>query len=388
MRRLRDYRNHTSRARRLAWLLDRSSAPLSWLHRPAPPPPPGGDERILLLRADHLGDVLMATPAIAALRAARPDARIEVLASPWGAPALEENPHVDQVRTFPATWYESARAGTLQLGDITGTLRELLAGSFDVGVDLRGDPRMIAMMWAAGIRSRVGLGAIGLETVLGASVPLDPSWDHRRRNLEVMALLGADAASAPERPIFTVSPQDREEGERLLAGVPRPWIVVAPGSTRRRNTWGAARFAAAAALLAATTKGSVALVGRDADAWATKEVRDALPDAVDLTARTTLAQLAGLLAGADLLLANDSGALHVAVAAGCPVVGVFGPSDPALTFPYPASAGVALAGPTPCRRPCFRRDCQEDHGYAALDPDRVVEAALPLMQRKRSGVDG
>jgi lipopolysaccharide heptosyltransferase II len=330
---------------------------------------------VLLVRGDHLGDLLMATPAFRALRRARPRAHIEVLASPWGAPALRGNPDVDAVRTFPATWYEAARCGTLRLSDVRRTVAALRRDRFDLGVDLRGDPRMILLLALGGVARRVGLAGLGLETLLGASVPLRSDWDHRRRNLEVAALLGADPAAAPERPVFVIAPEDREAAQRRLAPVRRPRIVVAPGSNRRANTWGAERFAAAAARLAAASGGGIVLVGRKADRWATVEVRDRLGrDCLDLTGTTELGELAGVLAAADLLLVNDSGALHLAVAAGCPVVAIFGPTDPGLTFPYPASAGVALAGPTPCARPCFRRDCTETHGYEKVEPAAVATA--------------
>ncbi len=85
---------------------------------------------------------------------------------------------------------------------------------------------------------------------------------------------------------------------------------------------------------------------------------------------------------ADLLLTNDSGALHLAAAVRCPVVAIFGATDPRITFPYPAAVGVALAGRSACRRPCFRRDCTEDHGYGEVEPAHAVEAALGLLRGK------
>jgi len=104
MRPARDYANHSRRARGIACALDTILSPLIGpagqdVRRSAAGPAP---ERILLIRPDHAGDLLMATPAIRALRAAHPSAKIDLLASPWGAPAVENNPDLDRLRIIDA----------------------------------------------------------------------------------------------------------------------------------------------------------------------------------------------------------------------------------------------------------------------------------------------
>lgn len=380
MRALEHYGNYSGRSRRAAWLLDRLAAPATLLRRGRPPGPPREGERLLIARADHLGDVLMATPALAALRSARPGARIEVLASPWGAPALQGNPHVDAVRLFPATWYEAARAGSAGPAVWLEALAELRRTRWDLGADLRGDPRMVAVLALAGADCRVGHAGQGLEGLLDAAVEPLPRLDHRRRNLEVTRLLGAREEDAPERPVYRVEKGRVEDTARRLADLPRPRVVVAPGTNRRSHTWSAEGFARAAEGLRERAGAGLVLAGREADRWATAAVAARLGSpARDLTGETDLQGLAALLRCADLLLANDSGSVHLAVAVGCPVVALFGPTSPELSFPYPAAAGRALAGPTGCRRPCFRRGCRESHGYEAITPEEVVRAATELL---------
>jgi 3-deoxy-D-manno-octulosonic-acid transferase/heptosyltransferase-1 len=325
----------------------------------------------------------MATPALAALRAARPLARVEVLASPWGAPALQGNPHLDRVRLLPATWYEAARARTLAPGQLLEVWAELLEARFDLAADLRGDPRIVLLLALARARTRIGFSGLGLEDLLDASVPHEESLDHRHRNLEVVGLLGARPEDAPQRPVFRIPPGAGEQASALLSGVPRPRVVVAPGTNRPRHRWPAERFAAAADRLVDRYDAGLVLVGREEDREATAEVgRRLSAPARDLTGATDVPALAAVLQGSDLLLANDSGGVHLAVSAGCPVVAIFGPTSPSLSFPYPLSAGRALAGPTGCRRPCFRRDCPDGHGYDRLGPEEVVEAAAELLRRQ------
>jgi ADP-heptose:LPS heptosyltransferase len=112
-------------------------------------------------------------------------------------------------------------------------------------------------------------------------------------------------------------------------------------------------------------------------------VRDRLPaPCLDLTGQTDLPDLAALLHCSDLMLANDSGGVHLAVAVGCPAVALFGPTSPALSFPYSAGAGRAVAGPTSCTRPCFRRDCGEDHGYETITPEQVIQVSREILEHR------
>jgi len=378
------YRNYTARARRVAWALDRTVAPALALARPPRVPGPArAGERLLLVRADHVGDVLMATPAIAALRRARPEARIDLLASPWGAPAAQGNPDLHQVLTLPATWYEAARAGTLRLADLRASRAAVRAAGYDSAVDLRGDPRIVLFLAACGIRSLVGFSHLGMERILGAATPFDPGLDHRRRNLAVLAPLGADQGSAPQVPVFTVTDAARVDGEDRLADAARPRLVVAPGTNRPRHTWPPARFADAASRALDRLGGSIVLVGREADRPATAAVREALRvPAIDLTGATDLVGLAGVLAASDVLLANDSGAVHLAAAVGCPTVALYGPTSPALSFPYGPAAGRALVGTGTCSRPCFDRGCRASHGYEELEPDAVAGEICALLRER------
>jgi ADP-heptose:LPS heptosyltransferase len=167
---------------------------------------------------------------------------------------------------------------------------------------------------------------------------------------------------------------------------------VYPGTNRPWASWGAGRFASAAGLLAA--RGRIALVadGRAVDAAATGMVTAAARAAgartLDLAGRTDLAEAAAVMRAASVVLANDSGAAHLAVAVGTPVVAIFGPTDPRLFWGWDApDRNVALAGPSSCPRPCFRSWCPGDHGYDHVTPKdvaRIVERLIELPAARRS----
>ncbi len=384
------YANHTERARAAARLLDfvpgpalgAAAAILS--RRPA-----AGGETIALIRCDHLGDYLMTTPAIRALRAARPAPRIEMLVSPAAAPALARNPDVTERAILDAPWYEPFSGREADPAGILASMFWLRGRRAAAVVEMRGDPRLLALAAFSGAPRRLGWSNLGLGRVLTEGRALDPAMPHGERAFSLLAALGAvkPAGEAGVRPVFRIEDADRREAGHLLGPhTRRPLVVIAPASNRPAHTWGASRFAAAAGILAAGGA-RIAVTGRGHEAGETAvTAAGAGAAALDLGGRTSLGSLAAILERADLLLANDSGTVHLAAAARCPSVALFGPTSPRLSFPYEGLRGSrALAGATPCARPCFDADCREDHGYGALTPESVAAACLGTLESNRAG---
>lgn len=382
------YRNYSRRARWIAFGMDLAAAPVLPLLRAAAPrgPAPERPASILVVRLDHLGDVLMSTPAIAALRASYPGARIDALAGAWGRAALDGNPHVDRVIEASAPWYDPRRGDLPAPGEILAPAAALRRRPYDWALDLRGDPRVALAYLLPAARRRFGFSGLGLERLLTDSIPYE-----RRRSMLDLALELAAAAGAPprgRRPVFAVSGGAREEAERLClaAGLRagEPFAVVAPGSNRAEARWRAEGFAAVCDGLASRGVRTV-LVGRREDAPVTRAVAEAAgrPPG-DLTGKTSLASLAGVLSRASLLVANDSGTSHLAAAVSCPTVAVFGPTDPALTFPYEDGRRfLSVSVPIDHERPCFDLSCASDHGFGAIAPGAVLAACARALDAGR-----
>ena len=395
------YRNYSPGARSLARVLDLLAAPLAGLpassaRRPAVPQQTmgskaagGSPSKILLIRPDHAGDLLMATPAIRALRRAHPRARIEVLVSPWGAPALAGNPDVDAVRAIEATWFEPGRREGPEPRLLIAALVSLRLARYAAAADLRGDFRSILIARASGAPRRAGFSRLGLEALLTDWVPFDPSLDHVSRNHAVVSLLGAGRIER-RRPIFVIPEEARAAARGLLALLPpdRPVLAVFPGTNRPSATWGARRFEEACRLLWLRRPVSIVIGGREADRPAAAAVAEAARSygkgVLDLTGRTGFAEAAAVIERASALLANDSGAAHLGVAVGTPVAAIFGPTDPSTLWTWdPPDRYVALAGPSSCPRPCFDGACGGDHGYSAIQPQDVAALLERLIEMPR-----
>ncbi|HEU4725459.1 MAG TPA: lipopolysaccharide heptosyltransferase II [Candidatus Eisenbacteria bacterium] len=240
----------------------------------------------------------------------------------------------------------------------------------------------------AGVPERIGYAAEWRGPLLTRRVAREAASRAVARTDEYRVLArAAGLAAAAGAPSLTVTPGEREAARDLLAAAglaadAKP-VVVAPGAAYGpAKQWGVERFADAAAAIATPRGLPVVTVGAPSDAAAGAAVatrlRAAGAGAHDLTGRTDLTSLAGVLAAASLVLSNDSGVMHLAAALGRPTVAVFGSTSPVWTSasaPWVANLYAAY----PCS-PCFRRTCPIGYGcLRAIAPSRAVEAASRLL---------
>ena len=293
-----------------------------------------GVRRIVVLRANGLGDHVVAQPALAALRAAYPAATITLVASPPVVALLAGRPSaVDEVLAAPRVAGVRGEPGPDgPPDDPPAVVEEFCAAMrerrFDLGVQLHGgggnaNPLLLRL----GARVTAGSRAPGAAP-LDRTVPWTDFQHDLLRWLEVVSLVGAEPVGL--RPRVAVTAADRAAAADALAGPgagaadARPLVAVHPGATDPRRRWPARRLGELGAALSA--RGArVVLVGGADDAAAVDDIRAGLggADAVDLVGRVSLSALVGVLERADLLVGNDSGPRHLAEAVGTATVGVF-----------------------------------------------------------------
>ncbi|HSU08373.1 MAG TPA: glycosyltransferase family 9 protein [Pseudonocardia sp.] len=281
-----------------------------------------GVRRIAVLRCNALGDYLMATPALAALRATFPDAEITLLAGAWHAAFLTGRPGpVDRVLVVPGVpGLAGQPAGAPRAETLPEFLVDAHAYRYDLAVQLHGGGAASnPLTRALGARWSIGLQAEGAAP-LDAAVPYRYYQSEVFRFLEVVGLVGAEGS--PEYPQLAVSPRERAAATNLLPG-DGPWAALHAGAGDPRRRWPADRFAAVADGLAAAGVRPV-LIGSAADRPASAAVRAAARvEPYDLTGRTDLGTLAAVLRRCAVVIANDSGPLHLARATGAPTVELY-----------------------------------------------------------------
>jgi len=312
-------------------------------------------ERIAVLRGGGLGDVLFAVPALHALHAAYPRARLTVLATTTGELLPGRLPFPVEVRRLPHAHGVSAEPGASD--DVEGFLARLRAERFDLALQLHGGGR----------NSNPFLLALGARHTVGSRTPdappLERSLDYiyyqheYLRGLEVAALAGA--APVILEPALRVLPGDVQAATDAWPGRP-PVVALHPGASDPRRRWPAEKFGRVAAALAADGA-QVAVVGVEAERRLADEVCAvaASDRVVNLAGRLTLPALVGLLARAVVFVGNDSGPRHLAQAVGTATASVFWVGN------------AVTAGPLSRRRHRMRISMRTDCPVCGADQTQV-----------------
>jgi len=344
-----------------------------------------GARRILVIRLDNVGDVVLQTPALRALRRVLPDAHVTLLASPGGALLAPLLPHVDEVRPLRALWQDASAALPFDPERERLVVEELRAGNHDaalIATSFSQSPHPPAYAcYLAGIPIRAGLAPDFAGGVLSHPVaPPAPGGHQADRTLALLAGLGVPPAG---HELELVLPRRATRSARTLldrAGAGERYVVVAPGASCPSRRWHPERFGAAAAGIAAATGLSAVVVGSAKEAALARAVVAAAgaPQVVSLAGRTDLAELAALVAGAEVVVTNNSGPMHLADAFARPTVALFAGTE--LEAEYaPRTAPLRLLRRSTACSPCRAFACPYALECLDIEPEEVVRAALSLL---------
>jgi lipopolysaccharide heptosyltransferase II len=347
--------------------------------------------RLLVVRLDNLGDVLMATPAIAALRAGLGEATLSLLTSPSGAAALPFLADVDEVVVFAAPWVQSRTDGEQPLGRTERDLIERLAAArYDAAVILTTCTQSALpaalLCRLAGIPLRLAHcreNPYGLlsDWVAETDVVVDGMRHEVDRQLELVAAVGFSVVDRHLRFVVPNSARASLAAHLREAGIDRsrPLVIVHPGATADSRRYPAASFGLAVEQIASRTGAAVVLCGGPEEGPLIDELRAAMSrPALSLAGRLDLGELAALIEAADVLVANNSAPAHIAAAVGTPVVDLYALTNPQHT-PWLVASRV-LNHPVPCRN-CLKSRCPQGHHdcLRRVDPGAVAQAAVELL---------
>ena len=357
-------------------------------------------KRILVIRLDLLGDVLLSMPAVRALRQSYPQASIDMLVLPYTAPLLAHYSYFDRIYTFDLNllrpsgdmWNPAHYLALLRL------LHDLRVRRYDLAVTLFGLwGSLIAFL--SGARLRVGYRGEGFPLMHNLALP-GRRYQERKHEVEyVLALARASGARVEDSRLDLIPlPEAVAKVDRLLAeeGVlPEEGLVaIHPGAKNgSAKRWLPERWGRLADRLASEFGVRIVLTGTAAEEELVARVVSAMRErAVVLAGRTSIPELVALLARCQLVLCGDSAPLHLAVALGVPVVAIHGPTDPLLSGPWGPKATV-VRRPLPCS-PCYDlrdiADCPRDRPVCMeeITVQEVFEAAQRYLRGEREEVEG
>lgn len=353
---------------------------------------PRNVHRILVRVNNWIGDVVMISPSLKALRETYPDARIEIVARPQVADCFVGHPWVDEVILHDPKGAHRGALGFLRLASALRLRRYDLAVLFQKAF---GAALLAAL---ARVPRRVGLDTDRRRFLL--THPIHETEAMRRQHhvdafYEVARGAGAPPRpeAAPRRVWFPLDDASRDFAARFLdsAGAARfsRLAVFATGASKGPRAWHAERFARLAARLRDLHGAGILVVGGPGDRAEAQIVLQAAGSAgIDAVGATSVRQMAALIERCDLFVGNDSGPMHVAAALDVPVLALFGPGTPDKTAPYmPGDRFAALTARYPCS-PCrqdFFKECEpadsgKPHCLESLTVEMGEQAIEKLMR--------
>ena len=377
------------RERLLVGLADLATAPLAWrIRRRAARAAP---QRVLLLRLERIGDLLMVLDAIRDARTCWPNAEIDLAVGSWNASLAGLLPDVTRVEVVDAPWLARDGAGE-PWPALVRRARGWRARRYDIVLNFEPDIRSNILAWLSGAPYRGGYWTGGGGALLTDAQPYDPAShvSSNARALVARAAHGAAparlAASESEPPKLVPPPDAIARARTVLGTNSRPLIGVHVSGGRLSKQWHVDRFAAAARLLVRAHRGTVVLTGAPADRALVDLARRALHDVpfVDASGALDLPTLGALLAELDVLITSDTGPMHLAAAMGTPIVALFGPSDPRRYGPLTRDARIVRADLwcSPCGQVRLPPERCRGHVPECMDGigvDAVVAAADELL---------
>ncbi|HCH37309.1 MAG TPA: hypothetical protein DEU67_04730 [Acidobacteria bacterium] len=345
--------------------------------------------RILLLRLERIGDLLMTLPALLKLRAAFPTATIDLVVGSWNASLARLLTVVDHVDTVDAPWLARGHQETGYL-KLTRQASHWRTAQYDLAFNFEGDIRSNALMALCGAPRRVGFAIKG-----GGAFLTDRATYDRQAHIATNAMRlvdtvlphPQDCGVADDASPLVIPESVRTQVQDVLKQIGRPAIGIHASGGRAIKQWDPARFAEAATRLARSRGATIVLTGSAEDRAEVDRVKAALPSdlpVADLSGALDLPCLAVILEHLSLFITGDTGPMHLAAAMGTPIVAVFGPSDPANYGPLTSRKRVVRVNIwcSPCnqiRRPPSRCVGHVPDCLVGVEVDQVVAAANDLL---------
>lgn len=335
---------------------------------------------LLVAQTSFLGDVVLTTPLLSALRRRLAPVSLDVLVRPDAVPLVTGHPAVDHVLVDDKRGADAGAGGLVRLA------RRLRARGYDVVVSPHRSLRTALALAMAGIPRRVGFGDSRGAWLFHRTVRRERTLHDVHRNLALLEAFGGDPG--PLDPALPVSAAARAAAADMLPAGSGPLVGLAAGSVWATKRWSSEGFAAVAAALTDDGARCVVLGAPEDRERAAVILARTGQRATSLIGRTDIATLVATIAQLDLLIANDSAPMHIASALGVPVVAIFCATTPALGYGPWGPRSIVVEAPLDCR-PCRRHGSQAcprgtEDCIRLVSPHVVVDAARTLLAGRRA----
>ena len=336
-------------------------------------------KQILIRSTNWVGDAVITTPAIRAVRKNFPEAKISLLAKPWVAPIFYNNPYIDNILIYDAAGKHKGLSGILRLS------KELRKEKFDLAILLQNAFEAALIAFLAGIPNILGYNTDARSLLLTHCICLKPALKSVHQIDYYLGILeGASLKSDGRHLTLVVTDEERKHAEKILAkhgitGKDR-LIGINPGAVfGSAKRWFPERYAALSVKLQKYSGAGIAIFGGPGEMALGQHISELMGNrCVNFCGKTSLREAVALIERCQLFITNDSGLMHVAAALDTPQIAIFGSTDHVTTSPGSPGSRIIRA-PVPCS-PCLKPDCPIDHRCMKnITVDMVYDAAVALL---------
>lgn len=358
---------------------------LSFPFRRANPIDHASIKKILLIRLDYIGDVLVTTPSLRALRKRYPDARIDVVMRPSTASLLRANPNVTTLIPFDPPWL--THMGGIKLWDTlktysdNATIRRLQEEHYDLIIEFHTDPRNIFLSWIIGARYRLGHPDRGLGFLLTHTIPFEDSGHILERTERIIHYLGCPK-ELPTIDLY-LSPEDENEGQAVMKEHwlrKREFVCLNPGTGRINKHWPISSWTELADSIIDKYGTTIVFTGSSQDLPEIYQIIATMRNSkrtVILAGKTNLGALAEVYRNTKAVVCTDTGPMHIAKSVGARLVALFGPVNP-LLWGYTDSTSRVLVKKQSCSF-CDKPDCiRKTERYLCMTEIQPIDVLAEL----------
>jgi len=343
-------------------------------------------KRILIVIVAGIGDLVLASMAIRAIRNGNPDAEIHILTSSDAESLALNYRFVDRVWPFPIRELRKSKRHLFKIFRIVQNLRtfqfDKIINLYRVGSRVGALKMGLFFLLLKG-HSKIGHGAFGFDLFLTKSLPTD-TFENRHCTEGTIKIAEAAGGIPDEKGIeifWDKNCEDkwnyllrRRDSSHLLVG-------INPGGDRENRRWGSKNYADVADRLADRFDLTLFILGGPGEEPIAGDIRLSMKhDSVDLSGKLSLNDLAYVISRLDLLVTNDSGPMHIGAATGTPLVAVFGPEDPINVAPYTSPDLFRIIYKEIACRPCGKKKCRNFRCLDLITPDEVIDKCLELLR--------
>ena len=335
------------------------------------------DNRILIVNVNWIGDVIFSTPFIKAVRLANPDSYIACLLHPRCIDILKDNPRIDEIILYDEEGIHKSLLGKFKL------ISYLRKKRFDTAFILHRSFTKALITFLAGVRKRIGYPTKHRGSLLTKALEIPDEETHKVEYfLNLARVSGIDTRDITYE--FFIKDSDRQKTAQFLKenGVFNNdlLIVLCPGGNWDQKRWQKENFAKLGDIFIEKLGAKVIISGAKKDIPLAEEIQKMMKlRPIISCGRTTLKELGALLERANLVVANDTGPMHIAVAMKTNVVALFGPTSPRLTGPYGLGSYHVIWKNEGCDVPCYDVTCTDNRCMSAITVEDVFKEAKDML---------